>query len=46
MVPIPRSGALPYLIFSHELLACDLDDPPDFKWKNPTCIASLPPFPS
>ena len=44
MVSIPRSGAPPCLIVSHELLACDLDVPPDFKWKNPSCTASLPPL--
>ena len=42
MVPAPRiPGAQPYLIFTDELLACDLDDAPDFKWKNPSCIPPL-----
>ena len=43
MVPVPRSGAQPYLVFTDELLACDLDDAPDFKWKNPSCTIPLPP---
>ena len=43
MVPVPRSGAQPHLIFTDELLACDLDDAPDFKWKDPSCTISLPP---
>ena len=49
MVPAPRTpGGQPNLIFQDELLACDLDDAPDFKWKNPSCTipcpCSLPPI--
>ena len=46
---VPAAGTpsgQPYLIFQDELLACDLDDPPDFKWKNPSCTTSPSLLPS
>ena len=43
MVAAPRTpGGKPDLIFHHELLACDLDDAPDFKWKDPSCTIPCP----
>ena len=45
MVPAARTpGGQPYLIFQDELLAYDLDNPPDFKWKNPSCTTFPPAF--
>ena len=45
-VRAPRTpGGQPYLIFQDELLACDLDDAPDFKWKDPSCTIPCPRFP-
>jgi hypothetical protein len=35
---VPANGNQPDLRFSHELLACDLDNPPDYKWKNPSSV--------
>lgn len=38
-VPVPLvAGHQPNLKFTDELLACDLDDAPDFKWKNPASV--------
>lgn len=34
-VPVPAiRGMAPYLIFHDELVSCDLDDAPDYQWKN------------
>jgi len=36
MVPIPSiRGLQPYLQFVNELFVCDMDDAPDYNWKNP-----------
>ncbi|KAF8243917.1 hypothetical protein K440DRAFT_611241 [Wilcoxina mikolae CBS 423.85] len=47
MVPVPLvPGHQPWLMFTDELLACDLDDAPDFKWKNPGSIYRICTLPS
>ncbi|KAF8249243.1 actin-like ATPase domain-containing protein [Wilcoxina mikolae CBS 423.85] len=39
LVSIPANPSeRPYMMFTDELLACDLDNAPDFKWKNPNSI--------
>ena len=39
LVPAPRTpGGQLDLIFRDDLVACDLDNAPDFKWKDPSCI--------
>ncbi|KAI5812785.1 hypothetical protein BZA77DRAFT_323306 [Pyronema omphalodes] len=35
---VPVNGNQPILKFTDELLACDLDNPPDYKWKNPGSV--------
>ena len=51
MVAAPRTpGGQPNLIFQDVLFACNLDDAPDFKWKDPSgtipCLRSDPPPPT
>jgi len=36
LVPLIRGEAEPNLILTHDLLACDVDDAPSFRWQNPT----------
>lgn len=41
-VPVPAiRGMAPYLIFHDELVSCDLDDAPDYQWKNADAIRRL-----
>ena len=41
MVQIPDAGAAPYLRFVDELLSCDLDTAPDYKFRNPNAITNV-----
>jgi len=37
-VPVPSiRGMAPYMIFHDELVVCDLDNAPDYQWKNADC---------
>jgi len=40
MVKVPTHGP-PNLRFTQSLLACDLDNPPDYKFKNPSAIETV-----
>jgi hypothetical protein len=35
LVPIV-AGYEPNLMLTHDLLACDIDEAPEFRWQNPT----------